>query len=757
VTSATNNSKEQLQLRQSGRVIATGFESGNGFTVLKGSHARIQETPSLPDSYVHLRDSLHTQGLLVQSSETPWTGYWELTQNHEFGSYSAAASTFLGRNANGKTEWQATEPTKSIPNIATSPTSRHEAESAHENQLVLERHKRPIAHAGIQKDGNILVLSGSKMRKSETASLASGYRNLRATLLDKGILTADPKNDEYLILTLPYAFSSLSAAASTLLGAETNGRTAWQSAQPSRTTNHKISSPTGKDTSYHAHGFALLITCLVESKTFLALSNSKKWKAAPIKISADGAPPRLLNSVKNIVDRAGHYPFSVQNWLWPSDSDSSPNACRRFSTTLPPHYNLYPDTGRDSPIVECIEALLDPPTENSPLNANERRTPVVFILHLNFHADEPTDEDIRSLGESIYSDDDRREQFAHHLKKSVLSEVIFPPGANLDIYPVILRPLKPEQTTETALPDEKSRSLSWASLDSGPQPEETTADPAHSSRTSSATIPTHGSGIDPEILWNGLTDCAYVRRSATVVVAEGDANGYAAATDSIYADALALAWLENLTLREFVFEVREASERMLSVVGAIHGSADDQKPENMLSEQLESLQRDYIENSTKYGKLSALLRYRVADVYSNLSARLLNDALREDISSELNQLAELAETYRSRIETRKRWLDDLDRQNRRLAKEKEKEKEQSRAHRQETILGFLFGVVGFAGLYDPLMAALQKSGAAQVVGTILSLLIIVSVIAILIILRRSKRELPTHEPALNTETERSTH
>lgn len=78
-----------------------GHRTPDGFVVLKGSTAVLQErTKSMPH-VVALRKQLITEGTLVQTGE-----FYKFTRDAEFPSPSAAAAVIEGGHANGLTDWK---------------------------------------------------------------------------------------------------------------------------------------------------------------------------------------------------------------------------------------------------------------------------------------------------------------------------------------------------------------------------------------------------------------------------------------------------------------------------------------------------------------------------------------------------------------------------------------------------------------------------------------------------------------------------
>lgn len=70
-----------------------------------------------------------------------------------------------------------------------------------------------------------LVLEGSEVSEKVKDSLSIGYKNKRELLLEKGILT---KNNDKLVFSKDYEFSSPSTAAAIIVGYAINGRQVWK-------------------------------------------------------------------------------------------------------------------------------------------------------------------------------------------------------------------------------------------------------------------------------------------------------------------------------------------------------------------------------------------------------------------------------------------------------------------------------------------------------------------------------------------------
>jgi hypothetical protein len=82
------------------RAQAAGRDTSEGFVVESGSAARPSETASLPSFVRTIRAQMLAGGILVPDGDR-----LRLTRDWVFSSPSTAAMTFLGRPANGRTEW----------------------------------------------------------------------------------------------------------------------------------------------------------------------------------------------------------------------------------------------------------------------------------------------------------------------------------------------------------------------------------------------------------------------------------------------------------------------------------------------------------------------------------------------------------------------------------------------------------------------------------------------------------------------------
>jgi hypothetical protein len=85
-------------------VTAVGRDTPQGFVVQAGSHAALEEAPSMREyapSISEVRADLQKNGVLV-----PENNALRFTQDYTFSSPSYASSVVLGRNSNGRTEWK---------------------------------------------------------------------------------------------------------------------------------------------------------------------------------------------------------------------------------------------------------------------------------------------------------------------------------------------------------------------------------------------------------------------------------------------------------------------------------------------------------------------------------------------------------------------------------------------------------------------------------------------------------------------------
>lgn len=83
-------------------VEADGYESEDGFVVMKGAKAIVDVAPSAPPHAVSLREALQQNGILVKEGQK----YYRLTQDYEFSSPSTAAAFLVAASINGRDVWK---------------------------------------------------------------------------------------------------------------------------------------------------------------------------------------------------------------------------------------------------------------------------------------------------------------------------------------------------------------------------------------------------------------------------------------------------------------------------------------------------------------------------------------------------------------------------------------------------------------------------------------------------------------------------
>ncbi|MDZ4819721.1 MAG: GIY-YIG nuclease family protein [Planctomycetota bacterium] len=94
---------ELLYLNAKG-VQATGYEDPKGFIVRQGSAVCRTETATIPRYMSNLRKDLLEAEVIATEGDQ-----WLFVQNHVFSSPSTAAGVILGKAANGRTEWKASD------------------------------------------------------------------------------------------------------------------------------------------------------------------------------------------------------------------------------------------------------------------------------------------------------------------------------------------------------------------------------------------------------------------------------------------------------------------------------------------------------------------------------------------------------------------------------------------------------------------------------------------------------------------------
>ena len=86
---------------------ATGYEASQGFVVRAGSQAVLDTVPSMA---LHVRGMYDLRQELIGNGVLGLRGgIYQFTQDYSFSSPSTAAAVVLGRSANGRIEWKATD------------------------------------------------------------------------------------------------------------------------------------------------------------------------------------------------------------------------------------------------------------------------------------------------------------------------------------------------------------------------------------------------------------------------------------------------------------------------------------------------------------------------------------------------------------------------------------------------------------------------------------------------------------------------
>jgi hypothetical protein len=93
-------SRHEFRIEAKG-IIAKGYETPDGFTVLQGSTAVCDEVPSIHRYMSDLRRDLQSQGVMVSRGD-----HLEFAQDYLFNSPSTAAGVVQGRTANGRIDWK---------------------------------------------------------------------------------------------------------------------------------------------------------------------------------------------------------------------------------------------------------------------------------------------------------------------------------------------------------------------------------------------------------------------------------------------------------------------------------------------------------------------------------------------------------------------------------------------------------------------------------------------------------------------------
>lgn len=93
-------------------------------------------------------------------------------------------------------------------------------------EVILSDPKHDVEARGLESNGKILVISGSRARKNAQV-LTPTYKSLRESLFARGILR-DSIDRNYSEFLSDYLFDSPSAASAVILGRSDNGRSSWK-------------------------------------------------------------------------------------------------------------------------------------------------------------------------------------------------------------------------------------------------------------------------------------------------------------------------------------------------------------------------------------------------------------------------------------------------------------------------------------------------------------------------------------------------
>lgn len=194
------------------------------FVVIEGSSALLEEAPSISDTYHQLRVRLVKEGVL--KVEDPRTKKYTFRSDYVFSSSSQASSVVLGRVSSGPREWREVS-----AEDGTQDTSIVE-DSERGIVYVLTGKRRDIdvdvkAEGHFDESSSFVVIEGSHAFVDEVPSISAVYHQLRANLLDEGILACEPGTNRY-VFAKDHKFSSSSQASSVVLGRVSSGPREWR-------------------------------------------------------------------------------------------------------------------------------------------------------------------------------------------------------------------------------------------------------------------------------------------------------------------------------------------------------------------------------------------------------------------------------------------------------------------------------------------------------------------------------------------------
>lgn len=735
-------------LWRSGRQIAYGIETDGGFRVFAGGRARSDEVPSMPLRYLKLREDMKTDGRFVISENSESMSMpvsYVSTVDIDFSSKSEAAGVFLGRSANGRTEWQrraeSTGDLEHADGAVASTRVDNEGLTLWPYRLSSRDHE--IAYGRDSREG-FWIKAGSLFRIKESRSLSITYRDLRVHLLENEVVSEGLDGETplgWLKFRQDHRFSSKSAAASAAWGSQINGKSAWvewreEAAEPcvgGSRQNKDQSRLTGGREGTEEYGAVVLAACRLDDRELKTLQDSGLTKVGGLEFMARGTPNSLMHVDGAVVNRASHYPKSVQAWLWPEeDMSQAVFGVRRYVEVHDWEKLNNSDLSMLKPV--RIEILIESRSDHwtatggSPSSeaSREGRLSAVIAIHLR----RPIDEygDLLTVLEDFIQGDER-EEFHDFIRETVFRRHLgleLGAATELNYYPILLHPFSEDSEptleslcAESRLNPQRGGGQKVAGV--GAVEEVLDGAPGEQKRRS-----------EEHFVWNQvngvIADSAVLSRSATVVVPQDESLGYAAATSSIYTDAIALAWIEHLSLLEFIDITGSAARKMLEV------TKGNQSAEKLaqITKQFESVQRRYVENSLKYGKLDSLLRYRVSDLYGGMALKLKNEELRREIVDELERLHVLARLRHERVAEQ----EERGRVNREVTKRGREEKLQRlRDRRMQIYLGSGSLLIAIASLIEPIKVMVDEGGSTLVLSMIAVLLavFVVAIVSVVVV------------------------
>lgn len=213
-------------------VSAEAREVNGDFIVLKDSHARREDTPSLRLTHRNQRSQLRQERKLCEDKKNDSLIFME---DVPFASPSAAASVITGSSSNGYISWKVKGSSQTYGEWQ---RSRIKDNTIEDNPLNIDSAvtSSPLfeltlpggASAEAKKvNGDFIILKGSHARREHTRSLKQTYRKQRSQLCKKGKLCEDEQG-KFLIFMQDVSFSSPSAAASVITGTSSNGYISWK-------------------------------------------------------------------------------------------------------------------------------------------------------------------------------------------------------------------------------------------------------------------------------------------------------------------------------------------------------------------------------------------------------------------------------------------------------------------------------------------------------------------------------------------------